>query len=158
MKTRIISVLLAFIFTVILTSCSTDNEVIDSYPDMKTLSAEIYENCIFPEMFEPEDADIKGEYGVDASLFDDFYAASPLEYPGIERMFFGVVSDRSNIQEIVSDLGNTLETVKAEYIEYIPTEYDKAKDSEIIVKDRFVSLIITADYDKAVEIINNNIK
>jgi hypothetical protein len=137
--------------------CACTSDTITTYPAAKDLAEEILSSCSYPDMFILEQETIKGEYGVDSALFDDIYASSPTEYPGIERLFIGVVSDKNDVQTIVDNLSKTLDTVKAEYIEYIPQEYEKAKSTEIIIKDRMVAMVITADYDIALEIINNNI-
>ena len=122
--------------------------------ELKELGELIINTYAFPEMYILEKDEIKGEYGVSIENIDEVFAAVPMEYPGIERVFLAKISD-SNLLEIAkTELNKTFDTIKAEYIDYLPDEYKKAKDVDIQYKNDILYLIISEDYDSIVSFIN----
>ena len=149
--------------TMLFVSCSCNGNNINNTETKKEISiAEITENilseCTFPDMYALTKEELEGEYGVDAALITDFYAAVPTEYPGIERIFIATTANASDTGTVIAELFATFETVKAEYKDYLPDEYTKTRNAKIISDDNFVSLIICENADTANDIIKNHIR
>lgn len=157
LATALIIASLAFSVTSCGGEVSDQNENALQTITVDVLSDSITSQCSFPEMFVLDADSIEGEFGVDPSLLSEFYAAVPVEYPGIERIFLAKTADISNTSVVLESLQSTFDTIKAEYIDYLPTEYEKAKDAEIISSGDFVALVISADSGYAAKIINESL-
>ncbi len=157
LATALIIASLAFSVTSCGDEVSDKNENVLQAITVNVLSERITSECSFPEMFVLDADSIEGEFGVDPSLLSEFYAAVPVEYPGIERIFLAKTADISNTSVVLESLQSTFDTIKAEYIDYLPTEYEKAKDAEIISSGDFVALVISADSGNAAKIISESL-
>lgn len=138
----------------------TDTEITEEpapeiITETETLGFSLIEKFSFPEMYVLEKDEIKGEFGVSADICDEVFAAVPIEYPGIERIFIAKITNSENASSANESLSKTFDTIKAEYIDYLPDEYKKAKDVEIYNKNELLVLIISEDYDSIISFINN---
>lgn len=162
-KRIITALLLSAIFTLTFCSCgdsaknNTNTDTVTQI-SVEELAHSITSQCEFPEMYELSADELYGEFGVDNTQVSEFYAAVPTEYPGIERIFLATVSADSDTNQVASALDKAFKTIKAEYIDYIPEEYTKAVDAEIITKNDFISLVICGNSTLANKIINDYVK
>lgn len=131
-----------------------DSDSHDPESAATVLGMSIIENFSFPEMYILEKDEIKGEYGVNTDNIEDIFAAVPMEYPGIERVFIAKIKDKAVSDTAKEQLATNFDTIKAEYIDYLPEEYKKAKDVEIFNKNDLLVLVISEDYDAIISYIN----
>lgn len=123
------------------------------------IATDLIDNAEFPDMYTMSDSEIERQFGFSAGQFTEVYAAAADQYPGIERIFLGKLKNpEEDKTETVDALNRYLETLKAEYIDYVPSEYDKAKNVSVYEKDDYVCLVIAKDSDSALKIVKNYIK
>lgn len=125
---------------------------------VKNIADDLLENGSFPAMYELNEKEIERQFNLSPSLFSQVYAASADEYPGIECIFIGQLADEASKDEVTDALNSYLETLKAEYVDYLPAEYAKAKQVKVYSKSDFVCLVVAGDSDKALNIVKNHIK
>lgn len=140
------------------TEIKSDNVDEQTEISVEDIAKLITAECQFPTMYVLDADAVEGEFGIDSALLSEFYAAVPEQYPGIERIFIARVADQANVDAASEALNTVFETVKAEYIEYIPSEYEKTKGAEIITDGNFISLVICPDSKTANKIIKEAIK
>lgn len=136
------------------------NEDNQSFPEMSELAKKLTDDFDFPDMYVLPEDQIEAEFGVIPSDFSDICAVTTAEYPGIERIFLGVIAEESSkhISDIEERLNNYLEMLKAEYIDYIPSEYKKSKNAEVYTDGSFVALVICDDCKKALDTLQASIE
>ena len=125
---------------------------------VKDIADDLSKNAAFPVMYVMTDEEIERQFDFSADLFSELYASAADQYPGIERSFIGKLKDGENKQTVIDSLNQYLETLKAEYIDYVPSEYDKAKNVSVYDKDDYVCLVIAEDSAEALKIVKNYIK
>ena len=139
----------------------SENEIAEnekSYPAMSEISADLIENYSFPNMYTVPQEQIESEFGVLLSDFSDVSAAVTTEYPGIERIFLGIAKDDESLQNAKKQLNDYFDMLKAEYIDYLPAEYKKAKNAEIYTDGNFICLVVCSDYKDALKYIKTEIE
>ena len=134
----------------------TENE--KSYPAMSEISADLIENYSFPNMYTVPQEQIESDFGINLSDFSDVSASVTTEYPGIERVFLGVAKDEESLENAKEQLNIYFDMLKAEYIDYLPAEYKKAKNVEIYTNENFICLIVCSDYKEALKYVKAEIE
>lgn len=119
------------------------------YPALSSVAETLMAEYTFPEMYELPEDQIEGEFGVSLDDFSDIYAATTVEYPGIERIFLGVAKDDASLEDAKDDLAAYFEMLKKEYVDYIPSEYKKAKNLDVYTDDDFLCLVVCDDGKEA---------
>lgn len=139
-------------------STDSDNGEADSFT-LDTVADDLLENASFPAMYTLNDADeIALQFGVKTENFTEVYAATADQYPGIERIFLAKYTEDADRDGVYSALNDYLETVQAEYIDYVPSEYAKSKNVTVYADGDYVALVIAGDSAKALNIVKNYIK
>ena len=165
---KISLLLLLLLLSVPFSACSKKQPVDGTIPEegqnetvsfaVSDIASDLIDNGDFPDMYTMSDSEIERQFGFSAGQFSEVYAAAADQYPGIERIFIGKLENSDDKNEIVDALNRYLETLKAEYIDYVPSEYDKAKDVSVYEKGDYVCLVIAGDSDAALKIVKNYIK
>ncbi len=126
---------------------------------LNTVANDLLENASFPAMYTlTDDDEISLQFGVDAENFVEMYAACADQYPGIERIFLAKYAENADREGVQTALNDYLETLKAEYIDYVPAEYEKAKNVSLCTDGDYVALVIAGDSDNALKIVKQYIK
>lgn len=139
----------------------SENEIAEnekSYPAMSEISADLIENYSFPNMYTVPQEQIESDFGINLSDFSDVSASVTTEYPGIERVFLGVAKDEESLENAKEQLNIYFDMLKAEYIDYLPAEYKKAKNVEIYTNENFICLIVCSDYKEALKYVKAEIE
>ena len=165
---KITLLLLLLLLSVPFSACTKKQPIDDTIPEkgnnetvsvaVSDIATDLIDNGNFPDMYTMSDSEIERQFGFSAGQFTEVYAAAADQYPGIERIFIGKLENSDDENEIVDALNRYLETLKAEYIDYVPSEYDKAKDVSVYEKGDYVCLVIAGDSDAALKIVKNYIK
>lgn len=165
---KITLLLLLLLLSVPFSACTKKQPIDDTIPEkgnnetvsfaVSDIATDLIDNGNFPDMYTMSDSEIERQFGFSAGQFTEVYAAAADQYPGIERIFIGKLENSDDKNEIVDALNRYLETLKAEYIDYVPSEYDKAKDVSVYEKGDYVCLVIAGDSDAAMKIVKNYIK
>lgn len=169
---KTIPILLAFLLAASLYSCkkedggnqgntNTDIDIIDTEETAFTVADvanDLLENASFPAMYTLSSAEAELQFGISSDDVSELYAATADEYPGIERIFIAKLSENADKKAAKESLEAYLEALKAEYIDYLPTEYAKAKNVSVYESGDYICLVIAEDSTAALNIVKNYIK
>lgn len=121
----------------------------------------IYEALIatedFPPMYEISSDELPEYFTVSADLFSEFKAAVAEEYPAIERIFIGKLSSPDNKSAATKALETAIASLEAEYIDYLPLEYEKAKKCNIEENGEYIFYIVCENIKEAVKTVNDSL-
>ncbi len=122
---------------------------------------DIYETVIsaddFPPMYELYDDELSEYFAISPELFTEFKAAVAEEYPAIERIFIGKLVDKESQNAAIAGLESAIEALEAEYIDYLPFEYEKAKNCSIEICGDYIFYIVCENYKEAVKTVKDSL-
>ena len=122
------------------------------------IADELIQSGSFPDMYVMNNSEIERQFDLSIDTFSEVYASAADQYPGIERIFISKLNDKEDMDTVADALNQYLETLKAEYIDYVPSEYEKAKDVSVYKKGLYVCLVVSQDSEASLDIVKEYIK
>lgn len=136
-----------------------ENDSVDvaSTNNIQSIYDSLIETGDFPPMYVLSSEELPEYFTVSSELFSEYVAAVAEEYPAIERIFIGKLAASENKDEAVAGLKAAIESLEAEYIDYLPLEYEKSKKCSIEESGDYIFYIICENINDAVKIVNDSL-
>lgn len=98
-----------------------------------------------PAFIEPDETMLKDMYGLDAALFQDYVVLMPMMNISTTEFAVFQVKDAKDIPAVEEGIKKRAEAVQKSFEQYLPDQYENAKNYKLVVKGNFVLLAIAKD-------------
>jgi len=111
-----------------------------------------------PAFIEVEEQMLKDMYKLDASLFQDYVVLTPMMNISTTEYAVFQVKDAKDIPAVEEGIKQRAEAVQKSFEEYLPDQYENAKNYKLVTKGNFVLFTIAKDAADVVDKFNEIVK
>lgn len=98
-----------------------------------------------PAFIEPDATMLKDMYGLDEALFQDYVVLMPMMNISTTEFAVFQVKDGKDIPAVEEGIKKRAEAVQKSFEQYLPDQYENAKNFKLVVKGNFVLFAIAKD-------------
>lgn len=155
MKKAIVSVLL--VLALLLTACGAAPKATLSMPEIygEITASDVIE---LPAMMEINDARLLDLFGIDASLLDERAAYMAEVFPASDEILLFKAKTEDDAKTLVERLEAHRLQKANEMDGYLPDQYALINQAEVVRKGVYVHLVISADREQILQIVDGYIK
>lgn len=100
-----------------------------------------------PAFIEPDETMLKDMYGLDAALFQDYVVLMPMMNISTTEFAVFQVKEAKDIPAVEEGIKKRAEAVQKSFEQYLPDQYENAKNYKMVTKGNFVLFAIAKDAD-----------
>ena len=155
MKKIVSLILCAVILCSLLSACGKGTQA----PPLSELYAQLEQVTNMPPLYVMGENFIETMFGFDLSAFEEYVFAEAEDASVYADVVILIkLADGADVNAVCETLEVYLNGVRENTKSYSPENYAKAEQSSVCVSGDYVYLVITEQYDEAVEIITNALK
>ncbi|MDF2835357.1 MAG: hypothetical protein K0Q63_997 [Paenibacillus sp.] len=98
-----------------------------------------------PAFIEADDTMLKDMYGLDAALFQDYVVMMPMMNISTTEFAVFQLKDAKDLQTVEEGIKKRAAAVQKSFEEYLPDQYENAKNYKLVTKGNFVLFAIAKD-------------
>lgn len=103
-----------------------------------------------PAYVEADSQMLKDMYQLDAALFKDYVVLTPMMNISTTEFAVFQVKDAKDIATVEEGIKKRAEAVQKSFEEYLPDQYENAKNYKLVAKDNYVLFVIAKDAEAVV--------
>ncbi|MEG0473583.1 MAG: DUF4358 domain-containing protein [Solibacillus sp.] len=157
---KMIVIMLTMVLALVVSACSGDKS---STTDDKTTAVEpsasakeMIEQMVTqieqPALIELTAEDLLNLYGIDATTLEDFSVRIPMMNVKSNEIAIFKVKDEKDIAEVLTAVEQRAEDVMKTFEQYLPDQYENAKNHKIVTKGNYVLFVISDQADKLIAV------
>ncbi len=155
MKKTISLILCAVILCVSFAACGKETQA----PPLNELYAQLEQVANMPPLYVMGESFIETMFGFDISTFEEYvFAEAEDASVYADAVILVKLADGADVNAVCETLEVYLNGVRENTKSYSPENYAKAEQSSVCVSGDYVYLVITEQYDEAMQIIANALK
>lgn len=155
MKKRLSLVLmLAMALTLALSACSSTNnkaEPIESNVPVKEMVDKMLTDVEQPAFMELDEEGVKEQYHLDPALLEEYSVRFPLMNVKSNEVSVLKVKDAKDIPTVEAALKQRAADAQKSFEQYLPDQYENAKNYKIVTKGNYVLFVISDQTDALVK-------
>ena len=152
MKKMMVLMLTAMVALVI-SACSNDkSETIEVKESAKEMADKMVTEVEQPAQIELSEEQLKDFYNIDASKLEDFTVRMPMMNVKTNEIAIFKVKDAKDVAEIEAAAKERAENVAKQFEQYLPDQYENAKNYKIVTKGNYVLMVISESADELIKV------
>ncbi len=152
MKKMMVLMLTAMVALVI-SACSNDkSETIEVKESAKEMADKMITEVEQPAQIELSEEQLKDFYNIDASKLEDFTVRMPMMNVKTNEIAIFKVKDAKDVAEIEAAAKERAENVAKQFEQYLPDQYENAKNYKIVTKGNYVLMVISESADELIKV------
>ena len=151
MKKMWMMVLTAMLAMVIAACSDNESATVEVKESAKEIADTMVTEVEQPAQIELSAEQLKEFYNIDAAKLEDFSVRMPMMNVKTNEIAIFKVKDAKDVAEIEAAAKQRAENVMKQFEQYLPDQYENAKNYKIVTKDNYVLMVIS---ESAEELIN----
>lgn len=157
MKTKVLSIVCAFVFLLTLTACGGSSSEVQK--SASEIADAIYNTQTFQDTLNAIDADMLGDYyRIDAADLSDSKVYVSGSFSTAEEIAVFQASSSDAVENIKKAIDTRLEDLKLAFENYVPDEMTKINNPVLVTKGTTVVLVLADDTASVSDQINELLK
>ena len=153
MNRKTMIIMLSTILSVIITACSGNKApTVETDLTAKEMVDQMFKEVEQPQLMELKAEEVKTIYNIDADKLEDFEIRMPLMNVHTNEVAILKVKDAKDIADIEAALKARAEVVQKQFENYLPDQYENAKNYKLITKGNYVIMVISDKADELVKV------
>lgn len=157
---KMIVIMLTMVLVLVVSACSgnktatTDEktEAIEASASAKEMTDKMLAEVEQPNLMELTAEDLKNIYDLDAAILEDFSVRIPLTIVHSNEIAIFKVKDVNDIAEVLAKVKGRAENAMKSFEQYLPDQYENAKNHKIVTKGNYVLFVISDQADKLITV------
>ncbi|MGB4587839.1 MAG: DUF4358 domain-containing protein [Clostridiaceae bacterium] len=157
MKKKLLSLLVSGIMVIGLSACGAKGD--GNTPGKEEVNVAVTEigekistGLEFGSMIPLDDEMLKQYYGLDASILEAYTANPPMMNITTQEYSVFKVKDAKDVDTVKAAIDKRAEAVQKSFEQYLPDQYENAKNYYVATNGKYLVFVIHKDVDKAEEI------
>ncbi|WP_431028890.1 DUF4358 domain-containing protein [Lysinibacillus sp. LZ02] len=151
MKKMWMMVLTAMLAMVIAACSGNESATVEVKESAKEIADTMVAEVEQPAQIELSAEQLKEFYNIDAAKLEDFSVRMPMMNVKTNEIAIFKVKEAKDVAEIEAAAKQRAENVMKQFEQYLPDQYENAKNYKIVTKDNYVLMVIS---ESAEELIN----
>ncbi|MGE7839502.1 DUF4358 domain-containing protein [Lysinibacillus sp. NPDC093712] len=150
---KTIMILLTAMLAMVISACSGDKEsTIEVKQSAKEMADEMLEKVEQPVLMELSAEELKDLYNIDAAKLEDYSVRIPMMNVKSNEIAIFKVKDAKDIPDIEAAVKQRAENVQKLFEQYLPDQYENAKNYKLITKGNYVLIVISDSADELIKV------
>ena len=152
MKKMMVLMLTAMVALVI-SACSNDKSAtIEVKESAKEMADKMVAEVEQPQQIELSEEQLKDFYNIDAAKLEDFTVRMPMMNVKTNEIAIFKVKDAKDVAEIEAAAKERAENVAKQFEQYLPDQYENAKNYKLVTKGNYVLMVISESADELINV------
>lgn len=151
--------MLTMVLAMVVSACSggknsTDDKTtnVEASKSAKEMTEQMVTEVEQPALMELSAEEMKDIYNIDPAKLEDFSVRIPMMNVKTNEISIFKVKDAKDVAEIEAAVKARAENVMKQFEQYLPDQYENAKNHKVIVKGNYVLLVISESADELVKV------
>jgi Holliday junction resolvase-like predicted endonuclease len=150
---KTIMILLTAMLAMVISACSGDKDAtIEVKQSAKEMADQMIEKVEQPVLMELSTEELKDLYNIDAAKLADYSVRIPMMNVKSNEIAIFKVKDAKDISDIEAAVKQRAENVQKLFEQYLPDQYENAKNYKLITKGNYVLLVISDSADELIKV------
>jgi predicted nucleotidyltransferase len=156
MKKLPLALMLAVVFTLALSACSSTKETtIESNVPVKEMVDKMITEIEQPSLMELDAEMVKQQYQLDTTLLEDYAVRAPMMNVKTNEIAVFKVKDAKDIPAVETAIKDRATAVQKQFETYLPDQYENAKNYKMVTRGNYVFFVISEKADELVKAFDN---
>lgn len=145
--------MLTLLLAMVVTGCSNDKEApIESKLSAKEMADQMVKEVEQPAQMELSAQEVKDIYNIDPEKLEEYAIRVPMMNVKTNEIAIIKVKDAEYVAEVEAAAKQRAENVMKQFEQYLPDQYENAKNYKLITKGNYVLLVISDKADELVKV------
>ena len=152
--------MLTMVLAMVVSACSgnksstTDDKTttIEPSASAKEMTEQMVTEVEQPALMELTAEDLKNLYNLDAAKLEDFSVRIPMMNVKSNEIAIFKVKDQNDVAEVVAAIKVRAENAMKPFEQYLPDQYENAKNHKIVTKGNYVLFVISDQADELIAV------
>lgn len=150
---KTIMILLTAMLAVIISACAGDKDsAIEVKLSAKEMADQMLEKVEQPVLMELSAEELKDLYNIDSAKLEDYSVRVPMMNIKTNEIAIFKVKEAKDVADIQAALKKRAENVQKQFEQYLPDQYENAKNYKLITKGNYVLLVISDSADELIKV------
>lgn len=150
---KLMFTMLALLLAMVITGCSNDKATtFETKLSAKEMADKMIEEVEQPSLMELSAQEVKDVYNLDLDKIEDYSIRIPLMNIKTNEIAIIKVKDAVHVADVEAALTQRAENVMKQFEQYLPDQYEQAKNYKLVTKGNYVLLVISDKADELVKI------
>ncbi|QPQ36423.1 MULTISPECIES: DUF4358 domain-containing protein [unclassified Lysinibacillus] len=150
---KTIMILLTAMLAVIISACAGDKDsTIEVKLSAKEMADQMLEKVEQPVLMELSAEELKDLYNIDSAKLEDYSVRVPMMNIKTNEIAIFKVKEAKDVADIQAALKKRAENVQKQFEQYLPDQYENAKNYKLITKGNYVLLVISDSADELIKV------
>ncbi len=150
---KTIMILLTAMLAVIISACAGDKDsTIEVKLSAKEMADQMLEKVEQPVLMELSAEELKDLYNIDSAKLEDYSVRVPMMNIKTNEIAIFKVKEEKDVADIQAALKKRAENVQKQFEQYLPDQYENAKNYKLITKGNYVLLVISDSADELIKV------
>ncbi|MFJ7647811.1 DUF4358 domain-containing protein [Lysinibacillus sp. NPDC097279] len=150
---KTIMILLTAMLAVIISACAGDKDsTIEVKLSAKEMADQMLEKVEQPVLMELSAEELKDLYNIDSAKLEDYSVRVPMMNIKTNEIAIFKVKEAKDVSDIQAALKKRAENVQKQFEQYLPDQYENAKNYKLITKGNYVLLVISDSADELIKV------
>ncbi|MEG0384993.1 MAG: DUF4358 domain-containing protein [Solibacillus sp.] len=157
---KMMVIMLTMVLALVVSACSgnktstTDDKTttIEASKSAKEMTEQMVKEVEQPALMELTAEDLKNLYNLDAAKLEDFSVRIPMMNVKSNEIAIFKVKDPNDVAEVVAAIKVRAENAMKPFEQYLPDQYENAKNHKIITKGNYVLFVISDQADELIAV------
>lgn len=141
---------------IVISACSGDKgSTVEVKQSAKEIADQMVERVEQPAFMELSAQDLNELYKIDTAKLADFSVRVPMMNIKTNEIAIFKVNDAKDIPDIEEALKQRAETVQKQFEQYLPDQYENAKNYKVITKGNYVLFVISDRADELIKVFDS---
>ena len=145
--------MLTLLLAMVVTGCSNDKEApIEPKLSAKEMADQMVKEVEQPAQMELSAQEVKDIYNIDPEKLEEYAIRVPMMNVKTNEIAIIKVKDAEYVAEVEAAAKQRAENVMKQFEQYLPDQYENAKNYKLITKGNYVLLVISDKADELVKV------
>ncbi|WP_253896136.1 DUF4358 domain-containing protein [Solibacillus sp. R5-41] len=157
---KMIVIMLTMVIALVISACSGDKSsttedkttTIETSHSAKEMTEQMVTEVEQPALMELTAEELTNLYNLDATKLEDFSVRVPMMSVKTNEIAIFKVKDVNDVAEVLAAVKQRAENVMKQFEQYLPDQYENAKNHKIVTKGNYVLFVISEQADKLITV------
>ncbi|QDQ02163.1 DUF4358 domain-containing protein [Lysinibacillus fusiformis] len=145
--------LLTIVLAMVISACAGDkSSTIEVKQSAKEMADQMVEKVEQPAQMELSAEEFRNLYNIDPDKLEDYSVRVPMMNVKTNEIAILKVKDAKDVAEVEAAAKQRAENVMKQFEQYLPDQYENAKNYKLITKGNYVLLVISDSADELIKV------
>ncbi|MGE7091808.1 DUF4358 domain-containing protein [Lysinibacillus sp. NPDC048646] len=145
--------LLTIVLAMVISACAGDkSSTIEVKQSAKEMADQMVEKVEQPAQMELSAEELQNLYNIDPEKLEDYSVRVPMMNVKTNEIAILKVKDANDVAEVEAAAKQRAENVIKQFEQYLPEQYENAKNYKLITKGNYVLLVISDSADELIKV------